>query len=72
MLTNDLRETLAANGMEKLLIKKHNQWAIRKDMLDCDYYRMLSGDINAVNAYHGEYMSQYSWSELTAGRLYFK
>ena len=72
VLTNDLRETLAANGMEKLLIKKHNQWAIRKDMLDCDYYRMLSGDINAVNAYHGEYMSQYSWSELTAGRLYFK
>ena len=72
VLTNDLRETLAAIGMEKVLIKKHNQWAVRKDLLDCDYYRMLSGDVDAVNAYHGEYMSQYSWSELTAGRLHFK
>ena len=25
----------------------------------------------AVNAFRGEYMSNYSWAELTAGTLYF-
>ena len=28
-------------------------------------------DADAVNAYRGEYMSQYSWAELTAGKLWF-
>ena len=32
-------------------------------------YRMLKGDMDAVNAYHGEYMVQYSWAEITAGQL---
>ena len=26
----------------------------------------------AVNTFRGEYMSNYSWAELTAGRLYFE
>jgi len=26
----------------------------------------------AVNAYRGEYMPEYSWAELTAGRLFFR
>jgi len=25
-----------------------------------------------VNAYRGEYMLEYSWAELTAGRLFFR
>ena len=39
--------------------------AIRMEGIDCDYYRMLAGDMDAVNAFHGEYMSQYSWAEIT-------
>lgn len=42
------------------------------DRLDCDYYHMLEGDMDAINAYHGEYMVQYSWAELTAGQLAWK
>ena len=33
--------------------------------------RMLEGDMAAVNAFRGEYMTNYSWAELTAGTLYF-
>ena len=72
VLTQDLRETLADIGMEDVLIRENNKWAVRKELLDCDYYRMLTGDSDAVNAYYGEYMSQYSWAELTAGKLYFR
>ncbi|MBQ6154205.1 MAG: response regulator [Ruminococcus sp.] len=71
-LTQDLRNTLSSIGMEAVFIRKHNQWAIRKDLLDCDYYRLLDGETDAVNAYRGDYMEQYTWSELTAARLHFR
>ena len=68
---SDLRETLKSIDMEDVLIRRKNNIAIRTDLLDCDYYRMLEGDMAAVNAFRGEYMTQYSWAELTAGTLYF-
>ena len=69
ILISDLRHTLANIGMEDLVIRSRGQIAVMTDRLDCDYYRMLNGDMDAVNAYRGEYMVQYSWAELTAGRL---
>ena len=71
-LTLDLKQTLKEAGMEKVLIRQYNQWAIRPELLDCDYYRFLEGDIDAVNAYRGEYMLQYSWAEMTAAQLSFQ
>ena len=71
-LISDMKSTLAKIGMEQLLVRRSGQLAIRRDMVDCDYYRMLEGDMEAVNAYRGEYMSRYSWAELTKGRLHFR
>ena len=71
-LISDLRATLAAIGMGDVLIRERRQIAVRRSMIDCDYYRMLEGDMFAVNAYRGEYMPEYSWAELTAGRLFFR
>ena len=70
-LVNDLRTTLRKIGMEDLLIRKSGVLAIRAEQIDCDYYRLLSGNSDALNAYHGEYMTQYSWAELTSGKLWF-
>ena len=70
-LVSDLRSTLRKIGMEDLLIRRSGILAIRTDQMDCDYFQMLSGDSDAINAYRGEYMKQYSWAELTAGRLWF-
>ncbi|MBR1476703.1 MAG: hypothetical protein IJ608_01925 [Lachnospiraceae bacterium] len=44
---------------------------LTKDLLDCDYYRLLDGDAEASGDYNGEYMKQYSWAEWTAARLQF-
>ena len=55
-LTKDLYDTLASVGMEEVLIREHNQWAIRKELLDCDYYRLLDGDAEAAGDYYGEYV----------------
>lgn len=31
--------------------------------LDCDFYRFLALDLEAVNAYSDEYMANYGWAE---------
>lgn len=71
-LIGDLRKTLEGIGLDTMLLRKRNRLAILTDFVDCDYYRMLSGDMDAVNAFRGEYMAQYSWAELTKGELLFK
>lgn len=70
-LVMDLRTQLKGLGMEELLVRKSGVLALQAEQLDCDYYRLLQGDPQAVNAYGGEYMSQYSWAEATAGKLWF-
>ena len=72
LILHDLRVTLREIGMEDVLIRERRQLAIRKDMVDCDYYRMLNGDMKAVNAFGGIYMEEYSWAELTTARLLFQ
>ena len=68
----DLKAVMHSIGMDDALIRQVTSIAIRPERFDCDYYRMLAGDIAAINAFRGEYMSNYSWAELTAGKLYFK
>lgn len=70
-LVNDLKTTLHGIGMDDILIRKGSTLSIRPERLDCDYYRMLKGDMTAVNAFRGEYMEQYSWAEITKAALYF-
>ena len=69
---SDLRETLKGIGMEDVLIRRGQNIAIRPELLDCDYYRMLDSDMEAINAYRGEYMTNYSWAEPMAGALHFR
>ena len=69
ILISDLRHTLENIGMDSIVIRRRGQVAVMTDKVDCDYYRMLKGDMDAVNAYRGEYMVQYSWAEITAGQL---
>ena len=69
---SDLKETLKGIGMEDVLIRRGQNIAIRPELLDCDYYRMLDRDMEAIKAYRGEYMTNYSWAEPIAGALHFR
>ena len=71
-LVSDLKSTLRGIGMEQVLIHEKRQLAVQRDFIDCDYYRMLEGDMTATNAFRGEYMIDYSWAELTNAKLYFR
>lgn len=72
VLVSDLKTSLEQVGQEELLIRRSGNLAVRRDLLDCDYYRMLDGDAAALNSFDGQYMQQYPWAELTSGRLYFR
>jgi two-component SAPR family response regulator len=71
-LLHDLKNTFSSIGLNDILIRKRDRIGIETDRIECDYYRFLMGDVQAVNAFHGEYMSQYSWAEPTMGKLVFR
>ncbi len=65
-----LKKTLVKAGVGDILVKTWNHLAIDPSKIDCDLYNFLQGDVLAVNSYRGEYMSSYSWAELSNGALF--
>ncbi|MEG2139135.1 MAG: two-component system response regulator, partial [Oscillospiraceae bacterium] len=56
-------------GVDKCIRKQRGMMSVSPDQIACDYYSWMQGDIVAINAYRGEYMSQYSWGEFTLGGI---
>ena len=71
VLINDLKNTLKEIGMEDVLIRDKREIAIDKDLIDCEYYEVLDGNMQRLSDFDGEFMMQYSWAEYTNGRLLF-
>lgn len=61
----NLIDTLNNIGCKDMVINRWGGMAVNKDKLPCDYYEWLEGTASGINAYHGEYMAQYSWAEFT-------
>lgn len=68
-LKADLLATFTVYGVGDCICKRRGVMAVSLDKIPCDYYNWIQGDIQAINTYRGEYMSQYSWSELTLGGI---
>ncbi len=68
-LTIDLIGTFANLGFENVVIKRRGVLYVVPEMLSCDYYDWNNGMSYAVNFYCGEYMSQFSWAEMTLGLM---
>lgn len=66
VVIRSLRDTLRRGGIEEILEMKGGFIRIRSELLDCDLYRFLEGDAEAVNAYRGEYMRDYPWAVVDA------
>ncbi len=64
-----MMKSLQEAGVQDVIVKGWNSLAVDRAKLTCDYYNLLNSDAKAVNAYCGEYMSNYSWAELTTGVL---
>lgn len=67
-----LRDTLREYGIGQMVQMRRGVLRVDPNVFDCDAYRFFAGEGDAVNAYRGEYMSSYSWANLTEGLLYQK
>ena len=60
-LIADIQSTLKSVGAEDVFLKRRNACSIDTDLVSCDAYEYKRGNPDAIRAYRGEYMSQYTW-----------
>lgn len=73
-IRSDLLTTLSKLGCEDVFVRVRGGMAILPDRVVCDYYEYLHSAEQPENmpretVYRGEYMSQYSWAEVTNSSL---
>lgn len=64
-----LLHILKEAGIEDIICKARNSTSFNVEAVSCDYFDYLQGKAEAVNAYAGEYMNDYSWAEFMIGYL---
>lgn len=64
-LRSDLIHTLDDAECEDVLVVQPGKLGVVPEKIECDYFDWNDGKAYALNAYHGEYMSQFSWAEMT-------
>jgi len=60
----DLMESLASVDAENIVRKSFNTYSVNTELFSADLYDYDRGDPAAINAYKGEFMSQYEWAIL--------
>lgn len=69
VLASEIRTVLAQIGQEHVFFHEKNSYGIDASKVRCDYYDYLKGDTQALRAFQQEYMSQYSWADVTLSAL---
>lgn len=69
VIVRSLRDTLDEYKVSEVLEMSRGALRVVPETFDCDLYRFLEGDADAVNSYMGEYMSAYPWAEFTEGYI---
>lgn len=64
-LVDALREV----GIEDIIASDGRKKYIVTEKVECDLYRILAGDREALKSYCGEYMREYSWAEVRNAQL---
>lgn len=65
-----LADALEEANAGHIIASQENRRFLRVDQVDCDLYRILSGDKQTARKYDGQYMQEYSWAEERNGQLH--
>lgn len=68
-LRQDLQNTMTKLKLTGIIIKQRGSMAIAADKIECDLYDWLARKKRSKYQYLGDYMSQYSWSEVVHAEL---
>lgn len=64
-----LKVRLKEAGIDNIIGTDGRKKYIRTDQVDCDLYRILSGEKDAIADYPGAYLRRFSWAEERNGQL---
>ena len=62
-IKKDLVDTLKAHHIDIIYSSRGSMAMINPGSVECDYFSWLKDEPAGINAYNGEFMEQYSWSE---------
>ena len=68
-LLTDLRRTLNSVGASDVILSVRGSIGLDRNKIDCDYFDFRDRKADALDAFHDEYMSQFSWAESTLGAI---
>ena len=60
-----LRQALAQEGLDRLLISTARGQMVDTSIFDCDYYEWCDGKENTEGKFEGEFLSEYSWGNIS-------
>lgn len=62
-IIKSLKKTLEEAGVGDIVVIGYNSYSLDVEKVSCDAFDFLKGVPEAMNAFKGEYMLQYSWAE---------
>ena len=65
----EMLRSMTELGIDDVVVKKRNYYAIDPDKVSCDRYDFEAGKISAIKAYMGEYMTQYAWASFKIANM---
>ena len=68
-IIRSLKDTLDEYGISDIFEAEKGLMRVVPEKLDCDLYRFLNKDQEAIDSFRGEYMSSYFWASETEGYL---
>ena len=69
---HNLLTVLEEQGLSDLVRSRRGEMGLNMNMIKSDLKEWQEGKASGLNAYHGEYMAQYSWAEFTNGMMFSK
>lgn len=64
-----LKAILEEAGIPDLILSQGQMKYINTDAVECDLYRMLNGDKDAIQNYRGKYLEEYPWAKVRRKQL---
>lgn len=65
VIIRSLHSTLKEYGIEDIFQLKNRVLRVNTNLFECDLYRYLKGDPEAVASFRGDYMQNYYWASIT-------
>lgn len=65
-----LADSLENAGVGDIIATTDGRRCLKTEKVECDLYRILAGEREAIKKYNGEYLREYEWAEDKNAQIY--